>query len=207
MNFKKLLRNGGELAYNNLTKQWYHPERTSIEEDIDNGWNSHGFTICLENDLQVVSQAKLDDLKARTVDPLAIPCIIPIQGTSELNSAMWMDLKKRLMESSCEFLLEDIEYDLILEARKDYFDLTSEEKAIMKLPYLRTMELIHEAINLSQEWKDGKVKLKEPRSGTKDIIVALSYGNYIATLIENKLDKGDQQTSFDVNEWSFLKKM
>ena len=47
------------------------------------------------------------------------------------------------------------------------------------------MSLINEAINLSQEWRDGRVKLIEPRSGTKDIIVAFAYGNYVSSLIIN----------------------
>ena len=198
------LRNGGELAYNNLTKEWVHPERKSQEKDMENGWNPHGFTVCNDMSLQVVSSCKIDDLKARTVDQQAIPCIIPITGTSELNSLMWLDLQKKLRDEEIDLLIEDIEFQQILEDDKGFFGMTAEEKVLAKLPYVQTELLIHEAVNLSQTWNDGKVKLSEPRSGTKDRIVALSYGNYIATLIENKLDKGDQQSDFDIDAWSFL---
>jgi len=195
------LRNGGEICYNNITQIWEHPERPSSE------WNSHGLTVCTENDLQVVPQGKLDDLKSRTVDPQAIPCIIPIQGLSDLNSIMWLDLQKRLRDEEIEFLIEDIEYEQILEESKGYFGMTAEEKAILKLPYLQTMFLIQEAVNLSQTWKEGKVKLAEPRMGTKDIIVSLSYGNYIATLIENKVKKQGHKEEFNTDAWlSVLKK-
>jgi hypothetical protein len=189
------LRNGGELAYNNLTKPWEHPERRSSD------WNSHGFTICQENSLHVVPQTKLDDLKIRTVDTQSIPCIIPIVGTSELNSNMWLDLQKRLRDEEIELLVEDIVYEQILEERMDYFSMTAEEKVIIKLPYIQTMLLIQEAVNLSQTWKEGRVKLEEPRSGTKDRIVALSYGNYVSTLIENKLSRQDQETDFNEEDY------
>ena len=49
--------------------------------------------------------------------------------------------------------------------------------------------MLNEAINLSQEWREGKVKLTEPRSGTKDIIVSFAYGNYVSSLIINDLEK------------------
>lgn len=198
------LRNGGELAYNNLTKEWEHPERISQEKDIEHGWNNHGFTICRDNDFHVVSSGKLEDLRNRTVDQQAIPCIIPITGTSELNSTMWLDLQKKLRDEEIELLIEDIEFQQRLEDEVGFFGMTSEEKATVKLPYVQTELLIHEAVNLSQTWNSGMVKLVEPRSGFKDRIVALSYGNYIATLIENKLDKDSQQSDFDASAWKFL---
>ena len=171
---------------------------------MENGWNPHGSTVCNDMSLQVVSSGKIEDLKGRTVDQQAIPCIIPITGTSELNSLMWLDLQKKLRDEEIDLLIEDIEFQQILEDDKGFFGMTAEEKVLAKLPYVQTELLMHEAVNLSQTWNDGKVKLSEPRSGTKDRIVALSYGNYIATLIENKLDKGDQQSDFDIDAWSFL---
>lgn len=199
------LRNGGEVAYNNLTKEWIHPERVSIDKDSENGWNPHGFTVCNERDLHVASSQKIDDLKIRTVDQQAIPCIIPIIGTSDLNSNMWLDLQKRLRDGEIEFLLDDMEYEQAFEETNDYFSMTAEEKAKLKMPFVQTTLMIQEAVNLSQEWRDGKVKLSEPRSGTKDRIVALSYGNYIATLIENKINKDEQKEDYnDISAWSFL---
>lgn len=194
------LRNGGELAYNNLTKEWKHPQLS------DNQWNPHGFTVCNEMDLQVVPQNKIDDLKARTVDQQAIPCIIPIVGTAELNSIMWLDLQSRLRNEEISVLIEDIDFERNFEETKEYYTLSIEDKTIIRLPFVQSMELIKEATNLSQEWREGKVKLSEPRSGTKDRIVALSYGNYIGTLIQNKLDKNNNNSNdIDLSEWEWLK--
>ena len=195
------LRNGGEVCYNNITKEWEHPERISSEKNSEIGWNKHGFTVCYDQSLHVISSQKLDDLKARTVDKQAIPCIIPIVGTAELNNNMWLDLQKRLRDEEINLLVEDLTLEQSLEEDVRYFSMTSEEKAKIRLPHIQTEFLIHEAVNLSQSWNEGKVKLTEPRSGTKDRIVALSYGNYIMTLIENKLQKNNNTDDFDESSW------
>lgn len=195
------LRNGGELAFNNLTKSWKHPERSQFNHETGIGWNEHGFTVCGDIRLHVVPQAKVDDLKSRTVDQEAIPCVIPIVGTADLNSLMWVELKKCLINSEMDLLVEDIEYNEILEADPNYYLKTNEEILRLKLPVVQTMMLIGEAVSLSEDWKDGKVKLTQPRSGHKDRIVAFSYGNYIATLIQNKIDKEEQQSSYNADDW------
>ena len=192
------LRNGGEVMYNDLTKPRVHPQRSSET------WNEHGFTISIKNEYQTVSQAKLDDLKLRTIDDQPIPCIIPMVGTSELNSNMWLDLQKQLRDEKIDLLIEDIEFEQEIETSKEYFKLTDEEKFRFKLPYIMTMALINEAINLSQEWKDGKVRLVEPRLGTKDIIVSFAYGNYVSSLIINDLEKNDEDKDINLDEWSWL---
>lgn len=176
------LRNGGEVNYNDLTTILEHPQRD------EKHWNSHGFTVSYEERLHVVPKAKIEDLKSRAVDPQAIPCIIPIQGTEELNSNMWLDLQKALKGEYIHFLIDELNLETLMEEDLSYFDLNSEEKAIIKLPYVHTLEMIGEAISLNQTWNGGKVKLHEPptTNATKDKIVAVSYCNYIATQLENK---------------------
>lgn len=192
------LRNGGETNYNYLTKEWINPERSSSD------WNPHGFTVVRDINLNVVPQGKIDDLISRTIDPQAIQCIIPIVGTSELNSLMWLDMQKKLNDNQIDFLIEDIAFEQQFEENKNYYSMTIEEKTEIRLPYVQTMLLINEAVNLSQEWKDGKVKLIEPRTGTKDRIVSCSYGNYVMSLIENKMSKNDNNEEYDDSAWDFL---
>lgn len=192
------LRNGGEVMYNDLTKPKKHPNRSS------ENWNEHGFTIAVESAYHTSQQAKLDDLIKRTIDEDAIPCIIPMIGTSELNSNMWLDLQKQLRDETVDLLIEDIEFEQEFESTKEYFTMTDEERFNFKLPYIMTMSLINEAINLSQEWREGKVKLSEPRLGTKDIIVAFAYGNYVSSLIINKLEQQDEDDGINMDEWSWL---
>ena len=79
-----------------------------------------------------------------------------------------------------------------------YFKMTSEEVAEDLLPFGQTDSLIQEAVNLKTEYRNDKIKLVEPRNGTKDRIVILSYVNYIMTLIENEWLKQQQN---DDSSW------
>ena len=195
---KNLLRNGGEVMYNDLTKPRKHPQRS------ENDWNEHGFTVSNNLKYHTITQQKIEDLISRTIDPQAIPCLIPMQGTTELNSNMWLDLQKKLRDGEIDLLIEDIEFEQQMEDVKEYYSATDEERMNIKLPYIMTEALINEAINLSQEWREGKVKLTEPRTGTKDIIVSFAYGNYVSSLIINDLEKQDNNDEIDLDEWSWL---
>ncbi|MEE1096731.1 MAG: hypothetical protein U0K83_00225, partial [Bacteroidales bacterium] len=73
-----------------------------------------------------------------------------------------------------------------------------EEVAEDLLPFGQTDSLIQEAVNLKTEYRNDKIKLVEPRNGTKDRIVILSYVNYIMTLIENEWLKQQQN---DDSSW------
>ena len=114
-------------------------------------------------------------------------------------SIMWVELKKQLSCNNIKFLVSMQDRQTILEDNGEYFNLTSDELASELVPYGQTDELIREAINLKAEFKNDKVKLVEPRSGTKDRAVVLSYGNYIASLIENEWNKQAQTEEFDIN--------
>ena len=195
---KNLLRNGGEVMYNDLTKPRKHSQRS------ENEWNEHGFTVSNNLKYHTITQQKIEDLISRTIDPQAIPCLIPMQGTTELNSNMWLDLQKKLRDGEIDLLIEDIEFEQQMEDVKEYYSATDEERMNIKLPYIMTEALINEAINLSQEWREGKVKLTEPRTGTKDIIVSFAYGNYVSSLIINDLEKQDNNEEIDLDEWSWL---
>lgn len=188
-------RNGGETYINNLSMVWEHPE---YPKEL---WNPHGFTAVNDIKLNMVTQQKLDDVRSRAIDPQAIPCIIPITATPEYNNSMWLDLQKRLRDEDIEFLIEDTEFLQGFEETAEYFKLSSEQKLEITMPYTQTMLLIHEAVNLSQEWREGKVRLTEPRTGTKDRIVACGYGNYFFTLLENSLAIQSQSDDDSDIDW------
>ena len=188
-----MLRSGGEVLFNRITMEWQHPERGSA-------WNPCGLTVTNEEDLHVVPKNKLEDLRARTVDKHALPCIVPIVGTTELNATMWVELKKQLESNNIKFLISTQDKQEALEDSGDYFTLTSEELADTLLPYGQVDLLIQEAVNLKAEFKDGRVKLSEPRSGTKDRAVCLSYGNYIASKIENKYLQSLNEDEYDLDD-------
>lgn len=186
-------RAGGEVLYNRMTEIWEHPDRGK-------NWNPHGFTVCDKMQYHVVPENKLRDLKERTVDTQAIPCIIPMIATSELNSLCWVELKKQLECGNVKFLISMQDRQEAIEDDGSFFQMTSEELAKELAPYGQVDLLIQEAINLKTEFRNDKIKLIEPRSGTKDRAVVLSYGNYIASLIENEWNKQAQTEEIDVSQ-------
>lgn len=172
------LRSGGEVLYNRMTMEWENPNHGVL-------WDKRGLTVSDELELHVVTDGKLEDLRSRTVDKNAIPCIIPITGSTTLNSTMWIELRKQLDNGNIKFLVPMQTYQESLEDNGDIFGMTSEEVADSLLPYAQVDLLVNEAVNLKAEIKDGGVKLSEPKNGFKDRAVCLSYGNYIASKIEN----------------------
>lgn len=186
-------RSGGEVLFDYLSMKTPHPERGG-------SWNDSGFTVVNDMSLHVVSQGKIDELRNRTVDKNAIPCIIPFIGTSETNSLAWQSLKKQLEVNNIKFLISAQEYQTYLEDSGEYFDMTAEEFAQAVLPYIQTDEVIQECVNLSAEYKNGLVRLSEPRSSYKDRAVCLAYGNFIAEKLDNKYNKQNQKQEFDISQ-------
>lgn len=184
------IRSGGETLFNRMTMPW-------DKEKVLGNRRTCGLTVSTERDLQVVPDNKIQDLIDRTVDKNALPCIIPMIGTADLNAQMWVELKKQLESNNIKFLISCQEKQTQLEDSGEYFDMTSEEFAQTMLPYGQVEFLITEAINLSAEFKDGRVKLREPRSMTKDRAVCLAYGNYIASKIENKYNQSVYDEAID----------
>ena len=186
-------RSGGEVIYDYLSMKTPHPERGA-------GWNDSGFTVVSDMSLHVVGAGKIEELRNRTVDKNAVPCVIPFIGTSETNSLAWQSLKKQLEVNNIKFLISEQEYQDYLEDSGEYFELTAEEFAQKMLPYIQTGEVIHECVNLSAEYRNGLVRLSEPRSSYKDRAVCLAYGNYIAEKLDNKYNRQNQSQDFDISE-------
>lgn len=185
------LRNGGEVLYNYITMPKQNEERGRY-------WNVHGLGLATK--YQIVQQGKLDDLRERTVDKTPIQCVIPVTATGETNSVMWASLKKQLECNNIKFLISMEDKQTLLENNGEYFSLSSEELAEKLLPYGQIDLLIQEAVSLKAEFKNDKIKLIEQRSGYKDRAIVLSYGNYIADLIENEWNKQAQTEEIDVSQ-------
>lgn len=190
-------RAGGEVVHDYLSSATEHPER-------GRSWNSSGFTLVDDNMLQVISQGKIEELKNRTIDKNARHCLIPFIGTLENNSKAWQSLKKELETNNIKFLISMQEAQTILEDTGEYFNLTSEQFAEKVSPYGQTDLLIQECVNLSAEYKNGLVRLKEQRSGYKDRAVVLAYGNYIAELLDTKYAQSYQEEDSDVESLDFI---
>ena len=77
--------------------------------------------------------------------------------------------------------------------------MSSEEYASRIVPFSQTDLMIQEAITLNCEYKSDRIILTENRGAFKDRIVCLSYGNYIASKIENEWNKNEQEEEFDTS--------
>ena len=189
------LRSGGENYYNDLTKPYTHPTRSKEH------WDSSGFTVVSDINMHFLTEAKINDLVSRTIDPKAKAVIIPVQGNRDFNDIMWRTLHSAMVDNKIRLLIDDMEFDNELIKRKDYLKMSNTDRMREKLPFTQTELLVQEAISLRQEIREGKIKLREPRSFTKDRIVALAYGSMFFNKLENKLSKQDQAEDFDEDAW------
>lgn len=182
-------RSGGEVVYDYLSSK--------TANDSWLRWNDSGFTVISDKELFLVPDNKIAELAGRTVDKNAIKCLSPFIGTPEANSLGWQSLKKQLETNNIKFLLSTQDKQTELEESGEIFDLTSEQYAKKMLPYGQTDLLIQECVNLSAEFKNGLVKLTEPRSGYKDRAVVLSYANYFAEKLDIKYSQEYQNEAID----------
>ncbi len=123
--------------------------------------------------------------------------IYSIKGSQSLNSEVAIILKDTLKRGKIKTLVNENDGRDYLKSLKDYYNLSAENKAKLEAVYLQITYLINEMINLSNEGKDGLVKLVEPKNGRKDRVSALLYGNYIASLLEKDLLKNDDSDPSD----------
>lgn len=190
-----MINGGGSLYYTMLSSPWKHPTRQN--------WNPHGFGICEEPNMQVLSDGVLNELRQRTVDPEYIPCMIPMKATAEMNSNMWKSLWKSLNNGSLLLLEDELQATKTFDESPESFKFTSEQRALHLLPYVQTSMLISEGINLSAIWKDnGMLSLSQPRMGHKDRMSALQYANWIADKIENNHAISQNQEDFNIDDFA-----
>lgn len=189
------INGGGNLYYTMLSSPWKHPTRQN--------WNPHGFGICEEPNMQVLSEGVLNELRQRTVDPEYIPCMIPMKATAEMNSNMWKSLWKSLNNGSLLLLEDELQATKTFDESPESFKFTSEQRALYLLPYVQTSMLISEGINLSATWKDnGMLSLSQPRMGHKDRMSSLQYANWIADKIENNHAISQNQEDFNIDDFA-----
>lgn len=186
-------RSGGETLYNHMTMPWT-PDFGKTR------FSGRGLTVYDKPWVHVVPDNKLADLRDRTVDKNAVPAIVPFISTPELSTLTWTELKKQLDINNIKFLISSQQHQENLEDSGEYFKLTTEELVKELLPYGQVDEMIQEAVNLSLEITARGFRLKEPRNGTKDRAVILSYANYIMSLFENQWQKLMQDDEEDIKE-------
>ena len=184
-------RSGGEAVFDFMSGKTENPEWFR--------WNNSGFTLVDDTSLHFVQQGKINELNARTIDKDAIKCLIPFIGTVEVNSLGWQSLKKQLETNNIKFLCSMQDAQTALEDSGEIYELTSEQLAEKLSPFGQTDLLIQECVNLSAEFRNGLVRLKEPRSSYKDRAVCLSYGNLFAEKLDTLYSQSTQEDDEDID--------
>lgn len=136
----------------------------------------------------VALSCKNDERMAeRCLSPHAPKVIYSIKANQMFNSEIAITLKDALRRGKFKFLINETGGKEYLKGVKGYDALSVENKAKLELVYYQTSALINEMINLSDEGKEGIVRLKESSGGRKDRYSAIAYGNYFANTLEKDL--------------------
>lgn len=184
----------GNVFFDLLTTETYDNER-----DI----TYPAWTVCRDKILQISSDRVMNDKINRTMDSNAEEVIIPINGTSEINSDMHLAMRKNLKDNIISFLKDDSEMELLFQEKDSKWILKpSEKKAYDLTPFVETRYAINEAITLTTEFKDKGVRVKEKSTATKDRYMTLAMFNYFCDKVYIKYVKDEQDAEIDLDDFS-----
>ena len=173
--------------------------------DDEYGITYPAWTACRDNSLQISSDTVINDKITRTISNNAEEVVIPIAGTPEINSQMHYSMRKTLKDKTIKFLRDDTDMEAIFSDKYSNWILkTPEKKRDLLLPYMNTRFLVTESVSLSSKNKDGKIKLEEGRSNTKDRYMSLAMLNYFFEKLSNRYSQDYQESEFNLDEWSWL---
>ena len=174
-------------------------------EDTEVGIVYPAWTVCSDKKLQISSDIVVNDKIKRTITPNAEEVIIPIAGNAEINSNMHLTLQTSLKNKDIHLLIDDDEFEYKESTENHKWSiLSSEKKALLKLPYLETRFMINESVTLNTEYKNGLVKVVEDRSATKDRYMTLAMFNYFGEKLKNKFLQNGEPDEIDLDEWQWL---
>ena len=164
------------------------------------------WTVSTDSVLQISSDNVINDKIKRTISTNAEPVIIAIAGTSEINTAMHLSVKKNLKDGVFEFLVDESEQEaLFVDSDKDWLLHTSEERAEMLLPYVQTRYLINEAVSLKTKILDSNIKvIEQSRLDTKDRYMTLAMTSYFADKLMNKYFQDEENGEINMDDWQWL---
>lgn len=130
--------------------------------------------------------------------PNADKIIYSIKASAKLNSEIAYLFRDGFKRGRIRLPINEIEGREQMRKYKGYENLPEETKAMLMSSYAQFTLLINEMINLEAEYNDsGQVKLKEPNGKRKDRYSSSSYGNYVATLLERKLNSSVDDYDID----------
>jgi len=112
-----------------------------------------------------------------------------IKASAKFNSDAAFRLREAFRTGRIRLLVSEYEMDKYLESLKGFKSLSKEEKLEFQNPYVQTTMLILELKNLQHEESNGNVRIYEKSGMRKDRYSSLAYNYYVATQIENKMNR------------------
>lgn len=139
------------------------------------------------------------EMAKRCIYPDAKEVIYSIKAHAKLNSEIAISLKDNLRTGKVRLLTTEIEAKESIRNLRGYSNLDTAFQVELEAPYMQTTLLINEMINLEGERNsaNGQIKLTEPRSGRKDRYSSVSYGNYVANILERQLNEKSKEANYD----------
>ena len=150
----------------------------------------------LNKDYDPLSCMNDEAMAERCIDPEAPQKIYSVKASSQFNTDIAKILKDTLKRGKLKLLVDENDGRELLFKMKGYNKISTEDKVKLIAPYTQISMLMHEMVNLSNEGKDGVIKLVEPKGGRKDRYSSLAYANYFASELEREyLRLGDNSDS------------
>lgn len=164
------IRNGGITLLETLCRTLYDDERCTEYAPIK----------CMNDEV----------LNKPCTNPSAQPVIYAVAATAALNSKIAVNFKGLLTEHKLDLLIpKDEGVDELQKFVPEYRKcIDPETRLFYEKPYLETMLLFDELINLEYERNDvGLIRIRERPSKTKDRYTSVSYGCYFAAELSRDL--------------------
>ena len=128
------------------------------------------------------------DMADRCV-PGAPKVIWAIKASAQFNSDCAYLLREGFRSGRIRMLMNEYDAKSCLENIPKYSSLSQADQMAIQMPYIHTSLTVDELVNLKHEDSNGKIRISEKSGCRKDRYSSLSYNNYVALQIENKLTK------------------
>lgn len=142
-----------------------------------------------------------DEKMGERADKTALPVIFSVKVVKlDTNHEIAMSLKDAFQKRKIKLLVNEIEGRDFLVEKQGLLKKSPLEQAYKIRPYAQTTAMINELINLESQIYNGFVRIKEKGRNRKDRYSSISYGNFLAKILERDLKKTKKRTSF-VSLW------
>lgn len=134
----------------------------------------------------------------------ALPVLYSFKGNPDINQRMHYAMKDSLEKRRIKFLVNSTEGKEYLESKRFYTSSNVNERVFFELPYMQLDLLVTEMVNLSYEVNTttNKLKLSEPKNGTKDRYVSCAMGNFFIRELEKELQEKEDDS--DIMNYCFF---